>query len=149
MTRFDEISDVLTSKFFINACPDIPDYPSRYFWRASLISPGYIELRALPVVRRTEHGAWIDPHGYVTPSGQLDFNPTSPVLKFMIVNSHKSYAKTHRDLAIASLLHRTIRRAERANREADLIRRFAAAIPTLFPEEAEFSPKILAALELK
>ena len=149
MIRFDEISDVLTSKFPIIACPDIPDDPSRYFWRASLSKSGYIELWAFPVVRRTEFGAWIDPDGYVTSSRQLDYNPTSTRLKFMIVNSHRSYAKTHRDLAIASLLHRAVRRAEHVNREAALLRRFSAAIPTLFPEEAEFSQKILAALEEK
>ena len=103
-----------------------------------------IDLRCYPVVRKTPTGAWIDQHAYRLRRYSEDDSalwewsqPYKELLRWVSDDSGASWAKPTKELAIASLVYRY---QKWANRLASDVRYFmdcGHALRTIYPEHMD------------
>lgn len=113
-----------------------------------------IKLQCYPVVRKTPTGAWIDPHAYRLREYREDDSaswewsqPYKDILRWISDDSGSSWAKPTKELAIASLIYRY---QKWANRIAADIRYFmdcGHALRTIYPEHRDMANGRMAAVK--
>lgn len=118
------------------------DDPALHRWRATWDTGdlneevGGIWLRAYPVTRLTEAGAWIDPEAFL----EGDHWNMSGFAKRWISNAGASaWAKPTQEEAIRSLAVRLSRWAQKTSHDIARIRSAARGLETLRPDLARFA----------
>lgn len=111
--------------------PNLADDPTRWRWRATFefgsygAREAYAVLRAYPVVKLTECGAWIDEFGTVCHGGmpivQTESGRNIAGVRLVMNGSGQAWAKPTRDEALHSLAYRLKRRAEKTARDMELV----------------------------
>ena len=139
---------------------DLPEDPEKLRWRAWWSDKVYfptgqsagIELVCYPVIRKTNCGAWIDPHPYRQATKQpweegapaMEWAPhTEGALRWVSDNSGRSWAKPTREDAIRSLAIRLSRHAANVRNSRDKIAERAATLENLRPDLSDYTSHAL------
>lgn len=143
-----ELFDIIGSTFEMQPAlskwgvENLGDDPALHRWRATWATGnldgeiGGIWLRAYPVTRLTEAGAWIDPEAF----REGDHWNMSGFAKRWISNSGRSaWAKPTQEEAIRSLAVRLSRWAKKTSHDIARIRSAARGLETLRPDLARFA----------
>lgn len=137
---FFTTNNVPTLVYFpLDADTRFPDDPNLYRWRATWDNwfpekPTGIILIPYPVLKKTNHGAWVDHRAYWSGEWVLSGHK-----KLVMDGSMSAWAKPTKDDAIHSLAHRLVRWSQKV---ADSHRKASAsahALRTLFPEYDNFA----------
>ena len=89
-------------------------------------------VEPFPVVRNTEHGAWVDPYAYW--HGEWNFSEKR-CHKWMRNDSGQAWAKPTKESAIESLIYRHERWASRIANDVIYFHKVTAVLARLFPDK--------------